>query len=83
MYSSILFHIFLTIFTFCIYFKLIDFDLSYWIFYTPEVAIPTIITSILWFVWEYYRLYSKVRKYYKVGKIIYMFCKKKIYSLYK
>jgi hypothetical protein len=36
-----------------------------------------ILTNIVLFVWEYYRLYSKVRKYYKLGKIIYIFCKEK------
>lgn len=82
MYSPIVFRIFLTIFSFCIYFKLIDFNLNYLIFHLPDVTIPTTIISIVWFVWEYYRLYSKGRKYYKVGKTIYMFCKKKTYSFY-
>lgn len=77
-----IFRIFLTIFSFFITFKLIDFNLNYLIFHIPEVAVP-IITSIVLFVWEYYRFYSKVRKFYKVGKIIYMFCKKKFYSFYK
>lgn len=82
MYSTIVFRIFLTIFLFCISFKLIDFNLNYLIFHLPDVAIPTTIISIVLFVWEYYRLYSKARKYYKVGKTIYMFCKKKTYSFY-
>ena len=76
MYSPIIFSIFLTIFSFCISFKLIDFNLIFLNFHIPEFVIPTAITSILLFVWQYYRLYSKVRKYYKIGKIIYMFCKK-------
>jgi hypothetical protein len=83
MYSPSIFRIFLTIFSICISFKLIDFNLNYLIFHLPEVVIPTIITSVVLFAWECYRLYSKFRKYYKVGKIIYMFCKKKIYSFYK
>ena len=80
--SFTIFRILLTIFPFFIYFKLIDFNLNYLIFHI-EIVIPTIVANLLLFVWEYYRLYSKVRKYYKVGKIIYMFCKKKIYSFYK
>jgi prefoldin subunit 5 len=83
MYSPSIFRILLTIFSICISFKLIDFNLNYFIFHLPEVVIPTIITSVVLFAWECYRLYSKFRKYYKVGKIIYMFCKKKIYSFYK
>jgi hypothetical protein len=82
MYSPSIFCIFLTIFSICISFKLIDFNLDYLIYHLPEVVIPTIITSTVLFAWESYRLYSKFRKYYKVGKIIYMFCKKK-YILYK
>lgn len=83
MYSSNIFGILLTIFSICISFKLIDFNLDYLIYYLPEVALPTIITSTVLIAWEYYRLYSKFRRYYKVGKRIYIFCKKKIYSLYK
>jgi hypothetical protein len=83
MHVRILFRILLTFFSFGIYFKLIDFNLNYLIPYIPEVVIPTIFTSLVLFIWEYYRLYSKARKYYKVGKTTYMFCKKKIYSFYK
>jgi hypothetical protein len=83
MYSPIIFRIFLTIFSICISFKLIDFNLNYLIFHIPEVVIPTIITSVVLFAWESYRLYSKFKKYYKLGKIVYMFCKKKIHSFHK
>jgi uncharacterized membrane protein len=83
MYNPIIFNIFLTIFSFCIYFNLIDFNLNYLILHIPDVVLPTIITSILLFVWEYYRLYSKVRKYYNIGKIIYIFCKKLFIKLLK
>ena len=82
MYSPIVFRIILSIFTIFISFKLIDLDLSYLIFYIPDIVIPTVVTSLLWFVWEYYRFYIKVLKYYKIAKTIYMFCKKKIYSFY-
>ena len=81
MHSITLFRVLLTIFSYFIYFKLIDINLSFLIFNLPEVVIPWIITIIAYFVWESYRLYSKVRKYYKAGKIIYMFCIKNIYSL--
>ena len=83
MYSPVIFHIFLTIFSICISFKWIYFNLYYLIPYTPEVVIPAILTNIVLFVWEYYKLYSKVRKYYKVSKVIHMFCKKKIHYFYK
>ena len=47
-YSPILFSIFFTIFSFCIYFKLIDiYPLN---FDMPEVVIPTIITSTVLFI---------------------------------
>lgn len=47
-YCPIIFSIFLTIFSFCIYFKLIDiYPLN---FYMPEIVIPTIITSTVLFV---------------------------------
>lgn len=47
-YSPILFSIFLTIFSFCIYFKLIDFyPLN---FYMPEIVVPAIITSTVLFI---------------------------------
>ena len=67
-----IYRLFLIVFTFCISFKLINFDLNCLIFYLPDVAIPTIITSIMLFVWECYRFYSKIKKYYKIGKLIYM-----------
>jgi len=84
MYSPIVFRILLTIFSFCISLKFIDFNLDYFIVHLPlpEIAISTTIISIVLFVWEYYRLYSKVRRYYRIGKIIYMFLKKNIYSFY-
>ena len=85
-YSPILFRVFLTIFSLCIYFKLIDFNINYWIFDLPEVVIPTIITSVVLFVWEYYRFYNGIRKYYNIFKLIYMFCvfcKNKLYYYYK
>jgi hypothetical protein len=46
-YIYIFYNILLTTFTLCIYFKLIDLDLNYLIFYLPNVTIPTIITSIV------------------------------------
>ncbi len=67
-----IYRLFLIVFTFCISFKLINFDLNCLIFFLPDVAIPTIITSIMLFVWECYRFYSKIKKYYKIGKLIYM-----------
>ena len=77
-------------FSLSIYLELIDFNIDYLYFHIPEVVIPTIITSTVLFIWEYYRLYSKVKKYYNIGKVIFMFCKKKIsffyekvYSFYK
>ena len=82
-YISIFYNIFLTTFTLCIYFKLIDLDLNYLIIHLPNITIPTIIISIFLFIWEYYRLYSKSIKYYKVGKVIYILCKNKLYFLYK
>lgn len=75
MNSFTIIRLFLTIFSLFISFKFIDFDLNYLIVNIPEIAI---VTSIVLFVWEYYRLYSKVRKYCKIGKIIYMHCKKKL-----
>lgn len=81
MYNPVFFSIVLTIFSFCISFNLIDFNLDY--FHITGVVIPTIVISTVLFVWEYYRLYTKIRKYYKLGKVIYIFCKKKIYSFYK
>lgn len=83
MHAPIIFRVLLTLFSFCIYFKLIDFNLNYLIPYIPDIVIPTIILSLVLFIWEYYRLYSKARKYYKVGKTTYMFCKEKIYYLYQ
>jgi len=71
--------ILLTIFSLIISFNFIDFN--WLILYLPKIAIPTILTTIVLFVWEYYRLYSKVRKYCKVGKLIYMFCEKYIKKL--
>ena len=82
-YISIFYNIFLTTFTLCIYFKLIDLDLNYLVIHLPNITIPTIIISIFLFIWEYYRLYSKSIKYYKVGKVIYLLCKNKLYFLYK
>lgn len=81
LYSPILFSVSLTIFSFFIYFNLIDIDLSN--FYMPDIVIPTIITSTVLFIWEYYRLYSKIRKYYITGKMVYMFCKEKIQKFIK
>jgi len=75
--------ILLTIFSCLISFKCIDFNLNYLMLNIPEITIPIMLTSIVLFVWEYYRLYSKVRKSYKVGKIIYIFCKEKVYPFYK
>lgn len=72
MYSFTIIRLFLTIFSLFIYFKFIDFDLNYLRVNIPEI---TIVTSIVLFVWEYYRLYSKVRNYCKIGKIIYIYCK--------
>jgi hypothetical protein len=82
-YIFIFYNIFLTTFTLCIYFKLIDLDLNYLVIHLPNITIPTIIISIFLFIWEYYRLYSKSIKYYKVGKVIYILCKNKLYFLYK
>ena len=76
--SFTILRILLSIFSWFIYFKLIDFNLYYLIPNMPDVTIPMIFTSIVLFVWEYYKLYSKVRKYYKLGKIIYMFCEEKL-----
>ena len=75
--------ILLTIFSCLISFKCIDFNLNYLMLNIPEITIPIMLTSVVLFVWEYYRLYSKVRKSYKVGKIIYIFCKDKLYPFYK
>jgi hypothetical protein len=47
MYSPIVFRIILSIFTIFISFKLIDLDLSYLIFYIPDIVIPTVVTSLL------------------------------------
>jgi len=89
MYSTILFRIFLTLFTFFISFNLIYFDLIYCIF-NISVTIPPMITSLVWLVWKFYRFYRKVIYYsklcviiYTFCKKIYMFCKKKFYSFYK
>jgi len=89
MYSTILFRILLTLFTFFISFNLINFDLIYCIF-NISVIIPPMITSLVWLVWIFYRFYRKVIYYsklcliiYRFCKKIYMFCKKKFYSFYK
>jgi hypothetical protein len=82
LYNPIIFRIFLTVFSFCLYFELIDFNITYFILYIPNVAIPTIIISIVLSLWEYYRFYSKIRKYYNFGKRIYIFCKQKICYFY-
>jgi NADH-ubiquinone oxidoreductase chain 3 len=76
--SFTIIRILLSIFSWFIYFKFIDFDINYLIPNMPDVTIPMIFTSIVLFAWEYYKLYSKVRKYYKLGKIIYVFCKEKL-----
>lgn len=81
--SFTIFSILLTVFSFIISFKLIDFDLNYLIFHITGIVIPTIIISAVLFLWEYYRLYNRIRKYYIICKRIYMFCKTKIYSFYK
>ena len=83
MNSFSILRIFLTIFSCLISFKCIDLDLNYLMLNIPEITIPIMLTSVVLFVWEYYRLYSKVRKSYKVGKIIYIFCKDKLYPFYK
>ena len=83
MNSFSILRILLTIFSCLISFKCIDFNLNYLMLNIPEITIPIMLTSIVLFVWEYYRLYSKVRKSYKVGKIIYIFCKEKVYPFYK
>jgi hypothetical protein len=83
MNSFSILRIFLTIFSCLISFKCIDLDLNYLMLNLPEITIPIMLTSVVLFVWEYYRLYSKVRKSYKVGKIIYIFCKDKLYPFYK
>ena len=49
----------------------------------PTIVIPTFIINIILPLWEYYRLYSKIKKYYKLGKKVYMFCKDKISCFYK
>ena len=82
MYNPIITSIFLLMFSFCIFFNLVDINLNYLILHISGIAIPSIIISIMLFVWEYYRLYSKIKKYYKISKIIYLFCLKK-YTLYK
>ena len=61
--------LFLRIFSLLISFNFINFDLNYLLVTIPEI---TIVTTIVLFVWEYYRLYSKIRKYCKIGKIIYI-----------
>jgi hypothetical protein len=76
--SFTILRILLSIFSWFIYFKFSDFYLNYLIPNMPDVTIPMIFTSIVLFVWEYYKLYSKVRKYYKLGKRIYIFCKEKL-----
>lgn len=82
MYSSIIFRIFLAVFSICISFNLIDFNLNYLICHLPNVVIPTIITNVVLFIWESYRLYSKFNKYYKLCKTIISYVKNN-YKLYK
>ncbi|KAF2647040.1 hypothetical protein K491DRAFT_743622 [Lophiostoma macrostomum CBS 122681] len=77
-YSFTILRLLLSIFSCFIYFNFINLDLNYLIPNIPEVTVPVILTNIVLFVWEYYKLYSKVRKYYKAGKIISMFCKEKL-----
>jgi hypothetical protein len=86
---TILFRIFLAIFSFCLFFNFLDFDLQNF-FSIPDIIIPTIITSTVYFLWKSYRIYSKMKNYYIICKRIYMYCKKnvlffykKIYSFYK
>lgn len=83
MYNPILFSILLTIFSCCISFNLIDFNLNYFIFHILDVVIPTIMISTVLFAWESYRLYSKVRRYYNAGKTIYIFCKNWLIKILK
>jgi len=81
-HNTILFRIFLAIFSFCIFFNFLDFDLQIF-FSIPDVIIPTIITSTMYFLWKSYRIYSKIKNYYTICKRIYMYCKKKIHFFYK
>jgi hypothetical protein len=79
---TIFFRVLFSIFSFSIYFNIIDFNFIYLIFDVPYI-LPTLITSALLFLWESHRFYSKVKKYYTIIKGIYMYCKKKIFFIWK
>lgn len=86
-HNSIIFRVFLTIISFSICFNLIDLNLDYLNFILSGFALPTVITSIVLFIWDLYRLCNKVIKYYKLGKNIHIICKnyynlKKKYIIY-
>jgi hypothetical protein len=79
-YSPIIFSISFTIFSFFIYFNLIDiYPINFDI---PEIIIPPVITSVVLFIWEWCRFYSNIRKYYRISIMVYNFCKKKIKKIY-
>lgn len=84
-YSPIIFSIFLTMISFCFYFKFIDinFDMYQINFFVPEVVIPAVLSSAFHLLWESYRFYSNIKKYCKLGKMAYIFCEKKIMEIYK
>lgn len=86
-YHTIIFRAFLAIFSLCIFFNFLGFDLK--IFFSipdiiiPDIIIPTIVTSTVYFLWKSYRIYSKIKNYYTISKWIYIYCKKKIHFFYK
>lgn len=81
--SFIILRLLSTILSFFIWFKLINLDFNYFMLNIPEITIPTILISIVLFIWEYLRLFSKVRNCFKFGKKIYIFCKEKFDSFCK
>ena len=88
-HNPIIFHVLLSIFSFFIFFDFLGFDLKN-LFSIPNIIIPTIMTSTVYFLWKFYRIYSKIKNYYTISKRIYIYCKKsisffykKIYSFYK
>lgn len=88
-HNPIIFRVLLSIFSFFIFFDLLGFDLKN-LFSIPNIIIPTIMTSTVYFLWKSYRIYSKIKNYYTISKRIYIYCKnsisffyKKIYSFYK
>jgi hypothetical protein len=81
-HNPIIFRVLLPIFSFFIFFDLLGFNLQN-LFSIPDIIIPTIMSSTVYFLWKSYRIYSKIKNYYTISKRIYIYCKKKIYFFYK